>query len=211
MHTPDAPLEKIQALYAQNIRELGIDSRAVGWNSPESQELRFAKLTAVIEDSASTVSVNDYGCGYGAHLDYLVNRRGIRVGEYFGYDLSPEMLAAADTELAWYAGRLSLLCSSDVSTLADYSFVSGTFNVRFGASDEAWSSFIARTLDDIYQHSRRGFAFNLLSTFVDWREPHLYYGDPGYWLNFCATRYSRRVALLQDYPLHEWTILVSTK
>lgn len=210
MSSPDSPLDKIQHLYANNIRELGIDSRAVGWNSPECQELRFEKLTAVIEDCASTVSVNDYGCGYGAHLDYLVNRREIRVGEYFGYDLSQEMLAAAHTELAWYAGRLSLLRSPVVSTVADYTFVSGTFNVRFEASDEAWSSFITRTLDDIHQHSRRGFAFNLLSTFVDWREPHLYYGDPGYWFNLCATRYSRRVALLQNYPLHEWTMLVST-
>lgn len=208
MHRPYSPLDEINNLYTNNLRERGIGSKAVGWNSPESQELRFEKLTQVINNYSRTVSVNDYGCGYGAHLNYLIKRRGIQVDGYFGYDLSQEMLAAAHSELAWYPGSLSLVRSSVVSTMADYTFVSGTFNVRFGMSDEAWSSFIAKTLDDINHHSRRGFSFNLLSTFVDWKEPHLFYADPSYWFDMCVNRYSRKVVLLHDYPLYEWTILV---
>ncbi len=202
------PLEKIKALYTSNLSETGVKSTAVGWNSPESQAMRFDKLTAVIEGRSGPVSVNDYGCGYGAHLAYLVKECGIQVNEYFGYDVSEEMLAAARSELAWFAGDLSLNCSSEISTMADYTFVSGTFNVKFEADHYAWQDFIEKKLDEIDAHSACGFSFNLLSTYVDWKEKHLFYGDPCYWFDLSKRKYSKNVSLLHDYPLYEWTILV---
>lgn len=201
-------LDKIKSLYSGNLSENGVKSTAVGWNSPESQALRFDKLTSVIEECSGPVSVNDYGCGYGAHLHYLVKTRGIQVIGYSGYDLSEEMLAAARSELSWFSGDISLLCSSEISTISDYTFVSGTFNVKFEADDCEWQDFIEKTLDAIDAHSRCGFSFNLLSTYVDWKEEHLFYGDPSHWFDLCKRRYSRRVSLLHDYPLYEWTILV---
>ena len=122
-------LKKIEDLYTDNLKEKGLTSKAVGWNSEESQVLRFEKLTSVIVDRSRPVTINDYGCGYGAHLEYLVKHCGITVAEYNGYDLSEEMLKVARTNLAWFDGRLNLIKSSELSTLSDYTFVSGTFNV----------------------------------------------------------------------------------
>ncbi|MCG3772918.1 MAG: hypothetical protein JW384_04142 [Nitrosomonadaceae bacterium] len=200
-------LGKIKDLYSENLKANGIISTAVGWNTPESQNLRFEKLTSIISDRSALVTVNDYGCGYGAHLRYL-ERAGIRVAEYNGYDLSDPMLDAARTNLGDFTGELNLVCSSEISTLSDYSFVSGTFNVRFGFGDAPWKAFIQSKLDDLNRFSRRGFAFNLLSTYVDWQEPHLFYGDPCYWFDHCKRNYSKRVSLLHDYPLYEWTLVV---
>ena len=118
------------------------------------------------------------------------------------------MLRAAKSYLSAFKGSLSLLCSSDISTIADYTFVSGTFNVKFDADDTVWKNFIKNKLDQIDQCSRRGFSFNLLSTYVDWQESHLFYGDPSFWFDYCKCKYSRQVALLHDYPLYEWTIVV---
>lgn len=202
------PFEKIKGLYSNNLRENGVKSRAVGWNTPESQALRFDKLTSVIEDRTGPVSVNDYGCGYGAHLAYLEKECGIKVSDYVGYDLSEDMIAAARSELSWFSGGLSLLCSPDISTKADYTFVSGTFNVRFEADDHEWQNFLEKKLDEVDRFSSRGFAFNLLSTYVDWKEEHLFYGDPCYWFDLCKRKYSKKVSLLHDYPLYEWTIVV---
>lgn len=204
-------LDKIKSLYASNVTEDGVKSTAVGWNSPESQAMRFDKLTSVIEDHSGPVSVNDYGCGYGAHLEYLVKTRGIQVSAYGGYDLSEEMLAAARSELSWFSGDISLICSSQISTENDYTFVSGTFNVKFDADDCVWQEFIEKKLDEIDAHSRCGFSFNLLTTYVDWKEEHLFYGDPCYWFDLCRRKYSTRVSLLHDYPLFEWTIIVNKR
>ena len=38
--------------------------------------------------------------------------------------------------------------------------------------------------------------------------PDLYYPDPGAVFDRCMRRYSRHVALLHDYGLYEFTILV---
>jgi len=36
----------------------------------------------------------------------------------------------------------------------------------------------------------------------------LYYADPCLLFTYCKTRYSRNVALLHDYGLHEFTLFV---
>ena len=130
----------------------------------------------------------------------------INLKKYYGYDISEEMLTAAEAYIA--DERAQWINSKDISSEADYSFVSGTFNVRFDASDEVWRKFIEETLLKMGLMSKRGFAFNLLSIYVDWREEHLYYGDPYYYFDFCKTRISKYVSLLHDYPLYEWTICV---
>ena len=200
-------LDRIRDLYSANLNAKGAISSAVGWNSDESQTLRFEKLSSVIDDCSKPLVINDYGCGYGAHLEYL-EKCGIPVAQYNGYDLSDPMLEAARKNLTKFKGDLFLHNSSEVTTEADYSFASGTFNVRFDAKDKKWKEFIHLKLNELCSYSGKGFAFNLLSTYVDWQESHLYYGDPCYWFDFCKKNYSKKVTLLHDYDLFEWTILI---
>jgi SAM-dependent methyltransferase len=201
------PLKKVRDMYAENIERSGPVSTAVGWNTPESQILRFRKLTEVIEPEGQPVSINDYGCGYGAHLDYLLEND-YQISSYHGYDLSSEMLTSARTRHASFSGALDLREDTIITTEADYTFVSGTFYVRFDASEEEWEAYILQKLKEIDCYSIRGFSFNCLSTYVDWKQPHLYYGDPLFWFDYCKKNFSRKVSLLHDYPLYEWTILV---
>lgn len=201
-------LKKVDDLYTGNLREKGTVSTAVGWSSPESQQLRFEKLTTVIDDRSVPVSINDYGCGYGAHLEYLIKQCRIPISAYHGYDLSQPMLAAARENLGFFEGELDLRHAQEITTTADFSFVSGTFNVKFDSSYDEWKAYIEAKLAEIDSYSTRGFAFNLLSTYVDWQVPHLFYGDPCYWFDLCKRKFSKRVAILHDYPLYEWTIVV---
>jgi hypothetical protein len=57
--------------------------------------------------------------------------------------------------------------------------------------------------------SRRGFSFNMLTAYSDEdkKRPDLYYASPAGFFEYCR-RYSKRVALLHDYPLYEFTIIV---
>jgi SAM-dependent methyltransferase len=204
---PDA-LSGVEAWYTGSLAEHGIDSKAVGWPDAESQLLRFEKLAYLIDADRpiKPVSVNDLGCGYGAMFTFLDQRPGLELAAYHGYDISAEMLAAARDEVG--DPRADFLNTSEISTDADYTFVSGTFNVRSGASEEEWSEYVKGTLLEIAKHSRRGFAFNLLTSYVDWREDILFYADPTEFFRFCRDSISRYVTLLHDYPLYEWTIAV---
>lgn len=206
--SPEA-LAAVEALYTRSLVEHGIDSKAVGWPDAESQLLRFEKLAYLLDADPppGPMSVNDWGCGYGALFDFLDRRPGVELSEYHGYDVSPEMLAAAREHVD--DARADFIESPEVTLDADYTFVSGTFNVRAGVDDEAWGRYVREALLKIAERSRRGFAFNLLTTKVDWRDEQLFYADPAEFFAFCRDRVSRRVALLHDYPLYEWTIVVT--
>jgi len=151
--------------------------------------------------------VNDWGCGYGAMFGYLDGVFGTAMTRYTGYDISQEMLAAAKTKCA--DARAVFVNGGDVTTEADYTFVSGTFNVKLEASDEEWDAYIKRHLEAMYAKSSRGIAFNLLTSHVDWKQDNLFYADPGNFVDFCKRQLSRYVTLVHDYQLFEWTMLVT--
>jgi SAM-dependent methyltransferase len=198
-------LDEVAGYYAGKLARHGPSAAGVDWNSAESQELRFEKLTAVA-GAGGEYSINDYGCGYGALAEYL-ERRPVRF-EYTGFDIAPEMVAAARQRLAGRPYRFT----SDPAELepADYTVASGIFNVRLGADDERWLAHILDTLDELRRLSHQGFAFNMLTSHSDPERmrPDLYYADPAYMLDHCIRRFGRRVAVLHDYELYEFTVHV---
>ena len=88
----DRLLEPIARYYAGKLRLHGATALGVDWNSSESQERRFTELLRLCRGERDA-AVNDYGCGYGALAARL--RRDGYTGAYTGYDVSPEMTAAA--------------------------------------------------------------------------------------------------------------------
>ena len=175
------------------------------WNSADSQRLRFAQLLHAL-DFDGEMSLNDYGCGYGALVDYLVSN-GRRL-TYCGFDINESMIATARQrhDVPW--------CSftSDRHQLqpADYTVASGIFNVRLAHGLDAWREYVVQTVEAINALSVRGFAFNMLSTYSDpeKRRADLFYADPLEMFDLCRRKFSPRVALLHDYPLYEFTMIV---
>lgn len=82
--------------------------------------------------------------------------------------------------------------------------------MRQGRSDAEWFNYLQETLDSLDRFSRRGFSFNCLTSYSDEdrKRDYLYYADPCQLFDLCKRRYSRQVALLHDYGLYEFTILV---
>ncbi len=198
-------LSKIEKLYSDNLEQYGIDSRSVGWNSPESQMLRFQKLAAVIHDKTQPFTVNELGCGYGELLRFFDQEK-YAVSQFNGFDISAKMLETAKSYIN--DERANWIHAPALDRMADYSFTSGIFNVKFEEQKERWEDYIKDTLKNLYAHSAKGFAFNVLTKYVDWEEPHLYYADPLIYVDFCKRELSRYVTLLHDYKLYEWTIYV---
>ena len=202
----DAILEKVASYYSSKLAEHGQSARGVDWNGEEGQALRFEQLSKVITQSRE-FSVNDLGCGYGAYFDYLRPRRDLF--QYRGFDLSAEMISAAQQRFAGNDGA-HFAVTGEPDAVADYGVASGIFNVRLDSTDDAWRSHVLRTLDVLNKTSRRGFSFNCLTLYSDQdrMRDYLYYADPCDLFDHCKRTYSRDVALLHDYGLYEFTILV---
>ena len=196
-------LTRVQEYYDEKLKTHGATARGVDWKSPESQELRFAQLVRLI-DHTRPFTINDFGCGYGALIDYLENC-GLQF-QYSGFDISSEMIARA-REL--HAGASFVSDKAQLSE-ADYTLASGIFNVRLTTGDAEWKSYMLDVLDTMNSLSKSGFAFNALTKYSDaeFMRSDLYYADPLFFFDHCKTNYSRFVTLLHDYPLYEFTILV---
>ena len=99
-------LNKIEKLYTENLDNHGDSSKAVGWNTEECQNLRFQKLSTVIDNINDSYSINDYGCGYGGHLQYL-EKNGYKINHYNGYDISQPMLDKAKINLSTFKSMIT--------------------------------------------------------------------------------------------------------
>ncbi len=202
----DKILTEVASYYSAKLAEHGETPRGVDWNGEESQVLRFAQLSKIIQQP-SGFSVNDLGCGYGALFEYLAVRNSDF--SYNGCDVSADMVKAAQARFA-DSPNARFEATSVPSQMADYGVASGMFNVRLGRSDAEWRDYLEATLDVLDRTSSRGFAFNCLTSYsdADKMRDYLYYADPCALFDLCKRRYSRQVALLHDYGLYEFTILV---
>ena len=203
----DAVLQKVRQYYDQKLAKYGPSPAGVDWNSFESQALRFEQLMRILQ-STGPFSVNDYGCGYGALVDHMASK-GYRF-RYRGFDISDQMIAKA-SEL--HRGLENCEFSADQRRLrkADYTVASGIFNVKLDTDAKKWEGYIIHTLKTILRLSERGFTFNLLTKYSDSdrMRSDLYYADPLFFFDYCKRNCSRFVSLIHDYPLYEFTILVT--
>lgn len=202
----DFILTSVRKYYDEKLKTFGATPRGVDWNSPESQMIRFEQLLKVC-NTARSFSINDYGCGCGALIDYMKGKG--YTFHYCGYDISKQMIAKA-RELNAGDPNCQFTTSASQINEADYSIASGIFNVRLQTNPEDWKKYLLQTLSNIAILSKKGFAFNVLTKYSDpeYMRSNLYYADPLFLFDYCKKNFSQYVALLHDYPLYEFTILV---
>ena len=201
-------LEAVSAYYSQKLEEHGPSAKGVDWNGEASQVLRFGQLAKLFDGQDGAIDVADLGCGYGAAYSFLSQRFGDRL-TYTGIDLSSSMIQSAlskhgeTPKCRWIIGH-------QPDRKHEFAVASGIFNVRLQESSQTWQSHIMTTLDVLYQNTRCGFAVNFLTSYADKdrMRPDLFYADPGKLLDHCISNYSRHVAVLHDYELYEFTLLV---
>ena len=206
MPPSDEIIRQVADYYAGKLAQHGPTARGVDWNSEESHEKRHLQFLRLLGDERDA-SILDLGCGYGDFLGFL--RASGFSGSYTGYDISMDMIIAAQrrhgegADRRWCVGAIP-------SETSDYAIASGILNVKGDTPIDVWAGYVRDTIDVLACAGRRGFAFNILTLSSDpaLRRPNLYYADPVQMLSYCLTRFGRSVALLQDYGLWEFTILV---
>ena len=204
-----AILGRVSAYYGRKLADHGPVPQGVDWNSAESQTLRFSQLVKLLPGAPERFKVIDLGCGYGALADYLLALG--RQFDYTGCDINKDMVRTA-RELHQAAANCSFVSDPTLLEPADFAVASGIFNVKMDVPAPDWKAYVNYTLDVLAGLGARGFAFNILTGYSDPERmrPDLYYADPCDMLDYCVRRFSRQVAVLHDYGLYEFTVLVRT-
>lgn len=200
-------LADVSIYYESKLGQFGTTPRGVDWRDKESQKLRFIKLAQLFPDSRS-FSVNDLGCGYGAFANFL-NAHYPR-GRYCGYDISKNMISAAQKKNPEISTNFFHIFRAQEMKTSDYTISSGIFNVKLNHHQKDWENFVLKTIGDMNHVSRRGFSFNVLTSYSDKdkKRADLYYADPCFLFDFCKKHFSKKVTLCHDYNLYEFTIVV---
>jgi SAM-dependent methyltransferase len=197
---------KVRDYYSGTIERHGPTPLGVDWPNAVSQYLRFVQLLKIC-DFRRPFSLNDFGCGYGALLEFLALRHRETPVAYHGIDISPSMVATARDR--WKSNPLAkFTVDTQCGHLADYSLSSGVFNIRLGHPVQSWEAYIESILADMHGNSRIGFAVNFMLPHDEKpTEKELYRTEPQRWVGFCE-KLGCGVELLRDYGLREFTLLV---
>jgi hypothetical protein len=184
----------------------GTTPQGVDWNSREAQEIRFFQLSKVI-DAGKKFSLLDFGSGYGALYDYLTP-----LGHdlhYFGYDIV-DSLVEEGREI--HSNNPNCVFTNQLSEVpvVDYAVVCGAFNMKLDNDFAGWTDHVISCLQFLDNRAQKGFSFDMLTKYSDPEKMRadLYYADPLFFFDYCKRNFSKDVALLHDYKLYDFTILV---
>lgn len=199
-------LSDVAAYYTSKLAVHGSTPQGVDWNGIDSHELRHKQFLRLFDEHLQS-SVIDLGCGFGDFLRFL--RAAGHQGRFIGYDIAASMIEKA-RELHGESEDHQWRIGTEPAEVADFAIASGIFNVKGDVPSDRWADFVRQTIDVLARAGRCGFAFNVLSksSDPDRRRKNLYYADPVEMLAHCLSRYGRSVALIQDYGLYEFTVVI---
>lgn len=197
-------LNKVNKYYSEKIISHGATSKGVDWNGKESHFLRFEQLCKLLPINKN-FSLIDYGCGFGSLIDFLTEKE--FQFNYSGFDISEEMVHKAKSIHTTKNISFNTELNGDKY---EYAIANGIFNVKLDSNDQDWKKYIEVTLQQINKISAKGFSFNILTSYSDeeYKKDYLYYADPLYFFDYCKKHFSKNVALLHDYNIYEFTIIV---
>jgi SAM-dependent methyltransferase len=200
--------KKLNQYFSEKLETHGATPKGVDYNGPEAQEVRFEQLVKVI-DASHKFTVIDYGSGYGAMFDFL-HKKGWDF-EYFGIDLIEKMVVAGRQAHRDFPNAHFTTNENEVPSV-DYLLAGAIFNIKMETSYDDWNEFVCQTLHRMDTLCTNGFSFNMLTKYSDAdrmaARPDLFYGDPVFFFDYCKRNLSKNVALLHDYGLYDFTILV---
>lgn len=185
--------------YRERLARYGEDIKTLASGVKERQLMRFKVLCEI--GDLNNHSILDVGCGFADFYQYL-QERGLKV-DYTGYDICPDFIEICGKKFPEARFEVKDIQVDPVDQKFDYVILSQTFNNRLVEEDN--ETLIKDVIRKAYDLSSVGVAIDMLSTYVEFKEEHLYYYNPEEIFRFCKT-ITKRVALRHDYPLFEFTM-----
>jgi SAM-dependent methyltransferase len=194
-------IQKIADLYDDRVRNLGISPNSVGWKSTQQQKLRFEQLIQGLDLKGS--SVLDLGSGFGDLASYLETQN-IHLSQYLGIEISKEMLSAARNQFKGHSAVSFEQADFLVMNTDRWDFVLASGSLNYRVADDMYG-YLEDVISKYSGICQRGLLINLLTDQVDFMQlQHAHYNPQK--VNELMQQYFRKVTLIENYGLYEFTI-----
>ena len=197
--------------YSETFAQFGPTYRGVDWGGEESTLLRYEKMLAVIGRELINpdypISLLDVGCGYGGLLRYA-REEDLEV-QYTGIDVVSNMISWAKEHMP--DGELvegDFLEYNFNERKFDFVVCNGILTQKLSTSFFDMDKFARKLIKKMFSLCNRGIAFNVMTTYVNYFAPNLYYKHPSEMLAYCLSEISQKVKIDHSYGLYEYTVYV---
>jgi|ADurb_H2B_02_Slu_FD_contig_91_151672_length_1374_multi_2_in_0_out_0_1 hypothetical protein len=198
--------------YLNKFQKFGDDPKSLSWNDEDSQFLRFMKISELFKyETELPFSVHEVGCGLGHFKDYLDKKKWDII--YSGSDIVLEFIEKNREK--YPSCTFSHVSIVDDTVLinneikgSDYYCLSGTFHTKEDNPTVQWESFIFKSIKNMFQLAKKGICISFLSSYSDYYDPNLYYGDPKTIFDWSVIHCSRYISINHDIPLYEFFVYI---
>jgi trans-aconitate methyltransferase len=185
----------ISNYYDSLVTKFGDSHKACDYGSEERQKVKFEVLAQFV--NIEEAEILDVGCGTGKFYSYLQENKMIK--KYHGIDLSQKMI---DTCQQTYPNiHFSQKNILDVTEKYDFLIANGIFYLI--QNNPIYE--MKKIINHMFELSKKGTAFNSLSSWATAQESNEFYADPFKILEFCSTL-TPKIVLRHDYLPHDFTI-----
>jgi ubiquinone/menaquinone biosynthesis C-methylase UbiE len=201
--------ENLRDHYEKVLSQHGPTPLGVDW-SENTEE--YADRIQRLFDAANVRegdSVLDAGCGYGGMLEWC-RHTGKNV-DYFGIDISSSMILAAKKKFPGDSARFAvsdLLEYKPGPASVDWVLINGVFSQLLGGTRRDRDTFLSESLSSLIRIARKGVAFNVMSTFVNWQADNLYYRNPAELLAWIQLTFGSRVRIDHSFSDYEYVVCI---
>jgi SAM-dependent methyltransferase len=187
--------------YRNRLDKFGPSIESLASGTIERRNIRFDLLSKVGDMNGAKVL--DIGSGLGDFYGYL-KENNIEV-DYTGYDLSPDLVKLAADRFADAKFEVRDIQNDGIPERFDYIVSSQTFNFRLANENNV--ELVSSCLKLCYDNCNKGICFDFLTSYVDFKEEHLFYYSPEEMFSF-AKSLTKRVSLSHDSRLYEFAIFL---
>jgi len=192
-------LKQVIHRYQRRIVEHGATFASLNSGSEEKQAIRqWVHASALRGDRPSILEV---GCGLGDFYRYLIAQN--RDCVYHGYDVVPEYVGECQRIYPRAKFDVRNIFLEGIDGSYDTIVMSQVLNNRYQKSDNM--KVMQRALELAFQHTRVSVSVDMLSTYVDFRNPDLFYYPPEEIFRM-AKAVAPRVLMRHDYRAFEFCV-----
>ena len=185
--------------YQRRIAEHGATFESLNSGSQEKQALRQSVHSSALRGDRP--SILEVGCGLGDFYRSLIAQN--RDCVYQGYDIVPEYIAQCRRDFPGSKFEVRNIFSEGIDNTFDTVVMSQVLNNRYQKSDNM--QVMRQALELAFQHTRVSVSVDMLSTYVDFRNPDLFYYAPEDIFRI-AKAITPRVLIRHDYRAFEFCV-----